>query len=69
MGKDNFIKIIKEEDSKDFMIDKIRDKDKFVKVIPQQDGLIESVNEDDTKDTYIKMINEKVELQKVKRKK
>ena len=59
----------KEEDSKDFMIDKIRDKDKFVKVIPQQDGLIESVNEDDTKDAYIKMINEKVELQKVKRKK
>lgn len=51
------------------MIDKIRDKDKFVKVIPQQDGLIESVNEDDTKDAYIKMINEKVELQKVKRKK
>ena len=48
MGKDDFIKIIKEEDSKDFMIDKIRDKDKFVKVIPQQDGLIESVNEDDT---------------------
>ena len=63
MGKDDFIKIIKEEDSKDFMIDKIRDKDKFVKVIPQQDGLIESVNEDDTKDAYIKMINEKVELQ------
>ena len=51
------------------MIDKIRDKDKFVKVIPQQDGLIKSVNEDDTKDAYIKMINEKVELQKVKRKK
>ena len=69
MGKDDFIKIIKEEDSKDFMIDKIRDKGKFVKVIPQQDGLIESVNEDDTKDAYIKMINEKVELQKVKRKK
>ena len=32
MGKDDFIKIIKEEDSKDFMIDKIRDKDKFVRL-------------------------------------